>query len=534
MTPPSDMWPGGDNGRHRAPDGDEPTALIPRVSESALALAPAGHDNAVETRPVLRPADRPDAIDTRPVLRPAAAVADAETKPAHRPSDKDKGAESSWWTPNRSGVDRAGPVAGAKPAPARSPATEPAGPVAGGRPEPALSATGTAQPPAGDAAGRLSRVPPDDGATTAMIPAVPKSAVGTAPIPAKTTDADATAMIPAVTADGSATTVLPVVPDDGRETNFLPVVPREPAPPTGSRGTVAVTPAARPSRPDTDRATPRTPDRVTGPPDKAGPGGDGVAEPQPRRGERVVRLRPQRTDEAYKSVFSELTRPTTASRIRAGVRISGELMITFGLVVLLFAGYEIWGKSVIVDAHQDDLSHQLAQAWNREPATDPTVAAPAATASRKPAVVGKPIAGLYIPKLGKNWVVVEGVSQKDIRYAPGHYPGTAMPGDPGNFAVAGHRNRATFWRLDELVPGRDAIVVETKTNWYVYRVIKKRIVRPDQVEVVSPMPLGAPKRRLLTLTTCNPKFDNYQRLIIHAELEYTLAKSDGRPPELGS
>ncbi|TDC40800.1 class E sortase [Micromonospora sp. KC213] len=263
--------------------------------------------------------------------------------------------------------------------------------------------------------------------------------------------------------------------------------------------------------------------------------GDTATEPvQPRRGERVVQLRPEQTGEGYRSVYSELTRPTFASRLRTGVRISGELLITFGLVVLLFAGYEIWGKSAIVDAHQGDLSSQLAQAWG--PSGDPTVAPTGGpTPKPKPPVDGKPLAGLYIPKLDKNWVVVEGVSQKDIRFAPGHYPKSAMPGEVGNFSVAGHRNRATFWRLDELVDGDD-IVVETKNSWYVYKVVKSRIVRPDQVEVVSPQPLplnGGKPKRLLTLTTCNPKFDNYQRLIVHAELAETLAKSEGRPKVLG-
>ncbi|MEV4480036.1 class E sortase [Micromonospora coxensis] len=261
--------------------------------------------------------------------------------------------------------------------------------------------------------------------------------------------------------------------------------------------------------------------------------------PQPRRGERVVQLRPEQTGEGYKSVYSELTRPSLASRLRTGVRVSGELLITFGLVVLLFAGYEIWGKSAIVDAHQGDLSSQLAQEWG--PSGDPTVAPSAGpssgpSAKPKPPVQGRPIAGLYIPKLDKNWIVVEGVSQKDIRYAPGHYPKSAMPGQVGNFSVAGHRNRATFWRLDELNDG-DEIVAETKETWYVYKVVKSHIVRPDQVEVVSPQPLplkdGGKGRKLLTLTTCNPKFDNYQRLIVHAELTETLPKSEGRPRALG-
>ncbi|GAB2938374.1 hypothetical protein GCM10027280_28130 [Micromonospora polyrhachis] len=262
------------------------------------------------------------------------------------------------------------------------------------------------------------------------------------------------------------------------------------------------------------------------------------SEVRPRRGERVVKLRPQRTDEGYKSIYSELTRPTLGSRIRTGIRVSGELLITFGLVVLLFAGYEVWGKSAVVNAHQDDLRGILDQQWDRE--ADPTVA-PTASASTapsgkpKPPVTGKPIAGLYIPKLDKQWIVVEGVGQADIRYAPGHYPDSALPGQVGNFSVAGHRNRATFWRLDELHTG-DVVVVESKADWHIYRVSQSRVVKPHQVEVVAPVPgkSGAkPTKAMLTLTTCNPKFDNYERLIIHAQLVRSTPKSAGQPAELG-
>ncbi|MEW2444448.1 class E sortase [Micromonospora marina] len=267
-------------------------------------------------------------------------------------------------------------------------------------------------------------------------------------------------------------------------------------------------------------------------------GDDGGAEPpaeppRPRRGERVVQLRPEQTGEGYRSVYSDLTRPTAGSRLRTVVRGTGELLITFGLVVLLFAGYEIWGKAVIVEAHQDDLSSQLAQEWSA--AADPTVGPTTApTVKPKPPAEGKPVAGLYIPKFDKHWVVVEGVSPEDIRYAPGRYPDSAMPGEVGNFSVAGHRIRSTFWRLDEMKSG-DAIVVETRTEWLVYRVYQQRIVKPSQVEVVAPVP-GKPGRKptekLLTLTTCNPKFDNYERLIIHARLDNVQAKSAGRPAEL--
>jgi LPXTG-site transpeptidase (sortase) family protein len=301
-----------------------------------------------------------------------------------------------------------------------------------------------------------------------------------------------TAVIPPVRADDLPTATLPAVPNDDRPARDRP------------RPAGGGPPVDRPANPPTE------------------------PEP-PRRGERVVPLRPVRTDDGYRSVYSELTRPTFGSVLRAAARGAGELMITFGLIVLLFAAYEIWGKSAIVESHQDDLDQQLAQEWA-------PVVGPSASASAKPTLApppGKAVARLYIPRLKKHWVVVEGVAPGDIRYAPGHYPKTAMPGQVGNFSVAGHRNRATFWRLDELKPG-DAIVVETRTDWYVYRVAKSRIVVPSQVEVVRRVPPGFTKGvRLLTLTTCNPKFDNYQRLIIHAKQTGTLPRSQGRPAELG-
>ncbi|GIF11578.1 hypothetical protein Ate01nite_16100 [Actinoplanes teichomyceticus] len=261
------------------------------------------------------------------------------------------------------------------------------------------------------------------------------------------------------------------------------------------------------------------------------PPAEPVAEPAepaepPKRGEVVVKLRPEQTDEGYKSVYSELTRPTTASRIRTGVRGAGELMITFGLIVLLFAGYEVFGNSAAVQAEQDELAQELDQAW-----ADPTVA-PSSTAVKGPAAPGDNLVGrLYIPKLDKEWVVVDGVRPQDIKYAPGHYPETAKPGRIGNFSVAGHRIKKIFWRLDELKAG-DVIGVETREKWYVYQVYDQQIVKPSQVEVVAPVPNEPgkkPTKALLTLTTCNPKFNNYERLIVHAELVKTVPREQAKP-----
>ncbi|BCB80530.1 hypothetical protein GCM10022251_03200 [Phytohabitans flavus] len=354
---------------------------------------------------------------------------------------------------------------------------------------------------------------------------------------------DQTAIIPRVTEESAPRAVRPS-PRPAAPTG-PPVVPGPPPGPVAGRPPADLPPP--PARVPLDR--PETPTAIipavssdaTGllgavppvPPKPDLPEGAATAAPvrtQPRRGERVVKLRPEQTDDGYKSVYSELTRPTIGSRIRAGVRGVGELLITLGVIVLLFAAYEVWGTTAIIGGHQDTLGQQLDQQWDQP---DPTVG-PTPSASPKP-LAGNAIARLYIPKLDKQWVVVEGVTQKDIRYAPGHYPSSADPGKIGNFAVAGHRNRATFWRLDELDNG-DVIVVETKTQWFVYKVVRTRIVRPTQVEVVAPVP-GEPGKKptqaMVTLTTCNPKLDNYQRLIVHGELTRTQARSDGQPAELG-
>jgi sortase A len=135
-----------------------------------------------------------------------------------------------------------------------------------------------------------------------------------------------------------------------------------------------------------------------------------------------------------------------------------------------------------------------------------------------------------------HWVVVEGVDVGDIRFAPGHYPGTAMPGQIGNFSVAGHRVPPLFWNLQEVRPG-DQVVVQTQDYWYVYRVTANEIVTPHSIEVIAPTPdrIGvAPTTAMLTLTTCNPKWDDYQRMVVHAELVTTTPYEDGPPVALGS
>jgi sortase A len=235
----------------------------------------------------------------------------------------------------------------------------------------------------------------------------------------------------------------------------------------------------------------------------------------------------------YGSTSRHAARRAPVSRgeiVRRVARGTGEALITLGLVIMLFALYEVYGKTAIVDAHQNTLNQQLTQQWAAPPTTGS-----GGSQSVEP-LRGSAIARLYLPVLHQHWVVVEGVALSDIAYAPGHYPGTALPGQIGNFSVAGHRIPSIFWNLQEMQTGQ-IIVVQTKDYWYVYTVTVNEVVTPHSVEVVAPTPdqVGvAPKQAMMTLTTCNPKWNDYQRMAVHAVLTSKTAAKDGPPVTLGS
>jgi sortase (surface protein transpeptidase) len=253
-------------------------------------------------------------------------------------------------------------------------------------------------------------------------------------------------------------------------------------------------------------------------------------------------------------------------RVRTLIRGIGQTLITLGLVALLFVAYELWVTDIIASQQQDQLSEEIQDQWADTPTVEAPTTAPSAPvpAPAPPAAIdvglGDPFAVLHIPRLGPDWnrVVVEGTAQVQLAQGPGHYLDTAMPGQEGNFALAGHRvgRGSPFLDLDRMQPG-DPIVVETSDYWYVYRVLGdpaagsfdgdpsgipgQQIVRPENVEVISPTPGGAAdgatSGAYLTLTTCHPKYSAQQRLIVHARLDGApLAKStapDGPPALAG-
>ncbi|MCW2667657.1 MAG: hypothetical protein JWN57_2619 [Frankiales bacterium] len=216
--------------------------------------------------------------------------------------------------------------------------------------------------------------------------------------------------------------------------------------------------------------------------------------------------------------------------MRAGVRTIGELLITIGLIGLLFCVYELEVTSLYTDRQQAALRDELARSW-AEPTAVPGHAVPPAAIG-----IGAALAVVRAPRLGADWrqVVLEGISVADLKRGPGHDPGTALPGQIGNVVVSGHRTTygAPFENLDRLVPG-DPIVVETRDSWFTYRVTGTLIVRPDQIEVTAAVPGRpgvAPAQRLLTLTTCHPKYSARARLVVQARLQGGGSKVAGQLP----
>ncbi|MBV9594958.1 MAG: class E sortase [Actinobacteria bacterium] len=243
--------------------------------------------------------------------------------------------------------------------------------------------------------------------------------------------------------------------------------------------------------------------------------------------------------------------PTPKKRdwVLFGLRGAGQTLITAGVVILLFVVYEVWITNIFTHIEQTKIKNQLVQEWAK--GEDPIVGLPGTNSSSIPTGTG--IANLYIPRFGQDYqfAIVEGTDQNALAKGPGHYGGTALPGQVGNFSVAGHRvgKGEPFLNLDELQPG-DPVVVQTASTWFVYRVlgdtstknlttpdaqgvVGREIVAPSDGKVILPVPNKpgtAASQALMTMTTCTPKFTATDRMIVHAVLATTYPTSGAKPP----
>jgi sortase A len=240
--------------------------------------------------------------------------------------------------------------------------------------------------------------------------------------------------------------------------------------------------------------------------------------------------------------------------VRTVIRAVGRVLITVGLLILLFVAYQLWGTGIYESRAQSDLQDKFDREIARSPTTTTTASttttapttttfpslttakttttAPATTAAppTAPPAEGDPVGVITIDKIGVDKVVVEGTSVPDLRKGPGHYQGSPLPGQVGNTAIAGHRTTygAPFGDLDQLAE-RDKVSVRTVTGTWQYELMQDPfVVSPNQTEVLDPVPGQA----TLTLTSCNPKYSASERLIVQARLtsgQTALPAPDAQP-----
>ena len=164
----------------------------------------------------------------------------------------------------------------------------------------------------------------------------------------------------------------------------------------------------------------------------------------------------------------------------------------FGLLLLGGALLSAWAWNAV-----GSLRFQATESRKFESARVEAAAPGAHPAFAAPESPGESLGQLEIPRLGIGGVFAEGVDARTLRHAIGHVPGSALPGAPGNCALAGHRD--TFLHgLGEIRAG-DVIRIRTHDRDLSYRVEWAEVVDAQFVQVLSPT-----ASRSLTLVTCYP------------------------------
>lgn len=233
---------------------------------------------------------------------------------------------------------------------------------------------------------------------------------------------------------------------------------------------------------------------------------------------------------------------------------AAELTVTVGVVVLLLVVHQVWWTNRQAVAAAQEQVRELESDWARAPdgpeePADPVVSAPsgdeesvsspspkvsatvpARAPAAKPPARDQAYAVLRIPRLGLTVPVAQGIDKRavlDKGYA-GQYPGSARPGEQGNFALAGHRNThgEPFRYINRLRAG-DELIVEVRGQRYTY-VVGKVLGETTERDtgVIAPVPRSLVKPdhgysepgAYITLTTCTPEYTSKYRLVVWGTL----------------
>ena len=118
---------------------------------------------------------------------------------------------------------------------------------------------------------------------------------------------------------------------------------------------------------------------------------------------------------------------------------------------------------------------------------------------------------LSIPKINIEVAIKNGIEDEILDTSVGMFKESVLPGETGNFSIAGHRSYITntfFSDLDKVEIG-DKIIINSNGNEFNYIVTSTQIVEPTTLEV-----LNSTNKKEITLVTCTPKYIGTHRLII--------------------
>ncbi len=275
---------------------------------------------------------------------------------------------------------------------------------------------------------------------------------------------------------------------------------------------------------------------------------------------------------------SRWDRPPEPHDWRFYVGTVGKVLIATGLLMFGFVAYQLWGTGIETARAQSRLEDRFATLLAEHDDTSPTDTAPPGTSptsdttnpetSTAPAptstttttspatdaaddadgvpvptdlsdaavdqdpipepVRGEPLLRLEIPAIGRDDIVVPGVTVSDLKSGPGHYPDTPLPGQLGNAAIAGHRTTygAPFFDVDRLEPGDEIITTLLNGDRFVYEVTSTEVVSASDYWVVT---TRDPDIAELTLTSCHPKYSARDRIVVHSVLDPEKSSNVGFP-----
>ncbi len=219
-------------------------------------------------------------------------------------------------------------------------------------------------------------------------------------------------------------------------------------------------------------------------------------------------------------------RPKHAARSLSLLRWSRNILFITAIVALGYYGY-VWADARIFEANQ---ARQFERATKQFTSDTPSInipspELPAAVSEVEgtstsvagfdaPGVLGSVLGRIEIKKIGLAVLVLEGNDNRSLRRAVGHIPHTALPGQPGNVGIAGHRD--TYFRGLRNIAKNDQITLTTVRGSYNYVVDFSEVVEPNDMDVLDPS-----SDAILTLVTCYPFWHvgpAPKRLIVRAHL----------------